>query len=240
MTFILPVSAGLMGYAAGGPWGAAGGFVVGWFGRYSGNGVLLNRKTMAEVEVAMHRAIAANWGIRPLALMFTEAEQQKLLGSMFDAVAGPAIQMRVEQWPIIWAHVQRVHFSAIPPLASLKRMNRAYRPTLFRKDKTKGREIALPVVEAYATLHPNPDSAFDWYMRWAQSIGLPEEIAHQTWSETIAAGVRRPEDVVQPDYEDVAEIVTARQTEISRRAPRSATRDLSDDEIARRMAATRG
>jgi hypothetical protein len=243
MTYIVPVTAGLTGYAAAleaghttaAPFVGAGCFAFGWFGRFAGHGIHLRRSQMRRVEFFMHRSIAANWGIRPLAELFDEQEQQRLLGSVFDAVAGEQIQNLVEQWPILWAHVQRVHFSGIPPLASLRAMRRAYRPGLFGKDKGRARELAQPVIDAYASLHPDPDSARDWYLRWAASVGLPDEIAHQAWVEGMRRRTAAPAAPRDPEVDEEVEIA---QVAAARRSPARRTH-ISEAEIDRRLAASR-
>jgi len=249
MTYIVPATAGATGYAAAVATGhpTAGIFVglacagVGFIGRFGGHGFHINRGQMRKVTHLMHRSIAANWGIRPLAQRFTDAEQQKLVGSVFDSVAGEAIQDLVEQWPIIWAHVQRVHFSGIPPLASLKAMRRAYRPGLFGKDKGKARELARPVIDAYATLHPNPEDDREWFMRWSTAVGLPQEIAHQMWADTMNARSSAPAPRAAPAQDEQEVDVVARPA--PQRAPPARTRPpathLSDAEIERRLAASR-
>jgi hypothetical protein len=247
MTYIVPVTAGLTGYSTALAMGhtTAAPFIgvaclgIGWFGRFAGHGIHLRRSQMRKVEYFMNRAMAANWGIRPLTERFEEGDQQRLLGSIFDAVAGEQIQQLVEQWPIIWAHVQRVHFSGIPPLGALRAMKRSYRPGLFGKDKGKARELAQPVVDAYASLHPEPDSAREWYMRWAQSIGLPEEMAHQVWAEGMArrGAATTPAPVIE-DGPDEA-VVPMPRSQPSRPQPAPRGRHLSEDEIERRMAAAR-
>lgn len=249
MTYIVPAVAGATGYAAtvgmGHPTmaifvglGCAG---MGFLGRFAGNGLHLSRSQMRKVEHLTHRALAANWGVRPLTQLFTEQEQQKLIGSVFDAVAGEPMQELVEQWPILWAHIQRVHFSGIVPLSSLRAMRRAYRPGLFGKDKGKARELAQPVADAYAMLHPSPSDDVDWFMRWSATIGLPEQMADQIWSDTMNA--RTPRPVVVPvadptEDDDVGEVVMARPIAPASQ-PRPQVHHLSDDEIERRMAAGR-
>lgn len=243
MTYIVPVVAGVTGYAASVGMGhpTAGIFVglasagVGFIGRFGGSGLHLTRGQMRKVEHLMHRAIAANWGVRPISQHYSEQEQQKLIGSIFDAVAGEPIQDLVEQWPILWAHVQRVHFSGIPPLSSLRAMRRAYRPGLFGKDKGKARELAQPVVDAYAMLHPSPDEDRDWFMRWTAAIGLPEQMAHQMWADALTSVRQRPV-VNEAETDDVGEVVPVRP---SAPPPRPPATHLSDDEIERRLAAGR-
>ncbi len=234
MTQIVPVTAGTAGYVAlaamghptAAPFVAAGAFALGWLGKYAGHGIHLNRAQKRQIEYFTHRAIAANWAIRPLADLFEPEDQQRLLGSVFDAVAGEQLQNLLEQWPVVWAHVQRVHFSGIPPLASLKAMRRAYRPGLFGKDKAKARELAQPVVDAYATLHPSPESAREWYLRWAGTVGLPEQAAQEVWSDAMDR--RRHRET------SAAEVATGTGT------PAPAHRvHLSEAEIERRLAENR-
>ncbi|MFZ3481809.1 hypothetical protein [Sphingomonas sp. 3-13AW] len=245
MTKMVPITAGLVGYVAalmlGYPNAAL--FIglacagMGFLGRFAGNGLHLNGAQMREVTHLTHRAIAANWGLRPLTQRFEEHEQQKLLGSMFDAVAGEPIQELVEQWPILWAHVQRVHFSGIPPLASLRAMKRAYRARLFSKDKSRAGELAKPVAAAYAALHPSPGDDFDWFTRWASAIGLPEEVAHQIWHEAMHS--EKPASVQLtplPEVDCAAHGEGAISIEPS---PPCGDVHLSDEEIDRRLAATR-
>lgn len=248
MTYIVPVTAGATGYAAAVASGhpTTGIFVglacagVGFIGRFGGHGFHLNRGQMRKVTLLMHRSIAANWAIRPLAQRFTDAEQQKLVGSIFDAVAGEPIQDLVEQWPIIWAHVQRVHFSGIPPLASLRAMRRAYRPGLFGKDKGKARDLAQPVVDAYAMLHPSPDDDRDWFMRWSAAVGLPEQIAHQMWADAMnARGSPAAARTAPAATADVPGEAPPVQPRAQTPRPRPQASHLSDAEIERRLAASR-